>query len=127
MAFENYQIWSWIIYLLSALVVMLVTLRITRRWRVTLRGFVVTTATVLFVMPWYGQGSGGPMAPAVIITFFEAFDGKNGQSWMRAGLPLLGALAVGYLLLALYLGFVRSRNQAAAEAAENDAGTPDAS
>lgn len=119
MAFENYQIWSWIIYLLSALVVMLVTLRITRSWPLTLKGFVVVTAGVFFLMPWYVQGSAGPMAPAVIVTFFETFGGEAGGSWMRAGLPLLAALAVGYLALALWLRVksqqVESDSEAAAE------------
>ena len=109
MAFENYQFLSWIIYLLSALAVMIVTLRITRSWPTTLRGFVVVTAGVLFAFPWYVQGSGGPLAPAIIITFFETFGGVEGATWMRAGLPLLGALALGYLLLAIVLWFLRSR------------------
>ncbi len=109
MAFENYQFMSWIIYLLSALAVMIVTLRITRSWPMTLRGFIVTTAAVLFAFPWYVQGNAGPLAPAIIVTFFETFGGVEGASWMRAGLPLLGGLAVGYLLLAFFLWFRRSQ------------------
>lgn len=109
MAFENYQFLSWIIYLLSALAVMIVTLRITRSWPMTLRGFIVTTAVVLFAFPWYVQGSAGHLAPAIIITFFETFGGVEGASWMRAGLPLLGGLALGYLVLALFLWFRRSQ------------------
>lgn len=111
MAFENYQFLSWIIYLLSALAVMIVTLRITRRWPMTLSGFIVTTAAVLFAFPWYVQGSAGHLAPAVIITFFETFGGVEGATWMRAGLPLLGALAAGYLLLAGFLWFMKNRSQ----------------
>lgn len=105
MAFENYQVWSWMTYLLSALVVMIVTLRITRSWPVTLRGFIVTTATALFAVPWYIQGDSGPMAPAVIVTFFEALSAEPTSSWMRAGIPLMGALALCYFLLALFLWF----------------------
>ena len=120
MAFENYQFISWVIYLLSALAVMIVTLRITLSWPMTLRGFIVTTATVLFAFPWYVQGNAGHLAPAVIITFFETIGGDEGASWMRAGLPLLGGLALGYLLLALFLWF--RRNQVAVAETEDDAG-----
>lgn len=116
MAFENYQIWSWTIYLLSALVVMLVTLRLIRRWPLTLRGFVMTTAAALFIVPWYVAGSAGPMAPAVIITFFEFIAGDSEGAWMRAGLPLIGGLALGYLLLALFLWW-RAREIPADESA----------
>ena len=121
MAFENYQFMSWIIYLLSALAVMIVTLRITRSWPLTLRGFIVVTAAMLFAFPWYVQGSAGPLAPAVIITFFETFGGVEGTSWMRAGLPLLGGLALGYFVLALVLWFRRGRLEAEDEGAEEAA------
>lgn len=107
MAFENYQFMSWIIYLLSALGVLLVTLRITRRWPRALRGFVMTTATVLFMLPWYIHDASGIMAPAVIITFFESFGGVEGTNWMRAGVPLLAGLLVGYLVLLIYLWLSR--------------------
>jgi len=120
MAYENYQVWSWVIYLLSALVVMLVTLRITHSWPVTLKGFVITSATVLFMVPWYIQGNTGPMAPAVIITFFEALASDQETSWLRAGLPLMVAMAVGYLLLALVLWFKRNQ-QATVKSADSGA------
>ncbi|WP_028305143.1 hypothetical protein [Oceanospirillum maris] len=123
MAYENYQVWSWVIYLLSALVVMLVTLRMTHSWPVTLKGFVITSATVLFMVPWYVQGNAGPMAPAVIITFFEALGSDQETSWLRAGLPLMAAMAVGYLLFALVLWFKRSQQSTAesvARRAESD-------
>ncbi|WP_417598483.1 hypothetical protein [Oceanospirillum sp.] len=120
MAFESYQFLSWSIYLLSALAVMIVTLRITRSWPLTLRGFIVTTATVLFAVPWYVQGTGGPLAPAVIITFFETFGGVEGATWMRAGLPLLGGLAVGYLVLALFL-WLKSRQGESGAASSGEA------
>ena len=64
---------------------------------------------MLFVAPWYVQGDAGPMAPAVIITFFEAFSGGQPNAWMRAGLPLMGMMALGYLLLALFLWWQGTR------------------
>lgn len=120
MAFENYQFLSWGIYLLSAFAVIVVTLRVTYSWPRTLRGFIVTTASVLFAFPWFVQGSAGPMAPAVIITFFETFGGVEGSSWMRAGLPLLSALASGYVVLAIVLRLRRESTSSEKDTSEQE-------
>jgi hypothetical protein len=97
MTFENYQTWSWAIYALSALVVMLVTLRITRNWHVSIKGFLRVTVFVLMAVPWYVEGTMGPLAPALTVSVFEGVT-LGGDSWTRAGYPLLAALGLGYLV-----------------------------
>ena len=98
MTFENYQTWIWAIYALSALVVMLVTLRMTRNWHSGVKGFLRVTVLVLMAMPWYvQQDATGPLAPAITVAVFEGVT-LGGDGWKRAGLPLIAVLSLGYLL-----------------------------
>lgn len=98
MTFENYQTWIWATYVLSALVVMLVTFRMTRNWHGSVKGFLRVTALVLMATPWYVQPDAmGPLAPAITIAVFEGVT-LGGDNWKRAGMPLIAVLTLGYLL-----------------------------
>lgn len=108
MTFENYQTWIWALYALSALVVLLVTFRITRSWHGSVKGFLRVTALVLMATPWYVQSdSMGQVAPAITIAVFEAVT-SGVDNWKRAGIPLVTVLGLSYLLW-LMLWWISSR------------------
>ncbi|OPX54439.1 hypothetical protein SAMN02745127_02751 [Oceanospirillum multiglobuliferum] len=114
MTFEDYQVWGWSFYALAAIIVLGVTLRITLSWPLFLRSWLRVTAFVIMAVPWYVQGNAGPMAPAIIISFFEALT-LDLESWARAGKPLLLAMAGGYVLMLLYWFYARKQVQEDAE------------
>jgi len=117
MAFENYQTWSWAIYALSALLVMLVTFRITRNWNTGVKAFLRVTILVLMAVPWYVDGTQGVMAPAFTISVFEGLT-SGGNQWMRAGLPLLSVLVISYFVLVIGLWISRKKETDSTESDE---------
>lgn len=108
MAFENYQTWSWAVYALSAVLVMLVTLRMTRNWYTGVKAFLRVTLLITMAVPWYVSGTQGTMAPAFAIAAFEGLT-LEGNQWMRAGLPLMAALTLGYFIMVIGLWIARSQ------------------
>lgn len=114
MTFENYQFWSWSFYALATAIVLGITLRVTLSWPLLLRSWLRVTTLVLMVVPWYVQGDTGPMAPAIIISFFEALT-IEASSWLRAGKPILLVMAGGYALTVAYWFWAKNKVESIAE------------
>lgn len=114
MTFEDYQVWGWGFYALASLVVLGITFRMTASWPLLLRNGLRMTAVIVMSVPWYVQGDTGPMAPAIIISLFEALTIEL-NAWARAGKPLLLALLVGYILTLLHWRYVKKRDNAQTE------------
>jgi hypothetical protein len=88
---EEY-LYGWLAYLAGVLILILCGWIITAKipWA-GLRGLIRTIAIVTLLVPWYADAEMTYLAPAWIIA---AFEGIFEDNFLRAGGPLLSALAV---------------------------------
>lgn len=92
---EEY-LYGWLAYLVGALVIVLCGWMITAKipWG-GLRGLIRALAIVTLLVPWYANPEMTYLAPAWIIA---AFEGIFEDDFLRAGGPLLSALAVAFVV-----------------------------
>jgi hypothetical protein len=90
---EEY-LYGWLAYLAGVLILVLcgwiITAKIPWGW---LRGLIRSLAIVTLLVPWYADAEMTYLAPAWIIA---AFEGIFEDNFLRAGGPLLSALAVAF-------------------------------
>ena len=92
---EEY-LYGWLAYLAGVLILVLCGWMITAKipWA-GLRGLIRLLAIVTLLVPWYADAEMSYLAPAWIIA---AFEGIFEDNFLRAGGPLLSALAVAFVV-----------------------------
>lgn len=97
---EDGYMMAWWAYLGAAAVVVAVIWWLSARWAVWLKAPLRGLLIAVLFTPWLVTDSADTLAPAWIITSFDALIHTDGDA-MRAGLPLLAACALALLLSGL--------------------------
>lgn len=101
MAAEDYLIYAWWAYGLSALILLWTSWRLTLSWVWWIRDPILLTLVPLLAVPWTLAENSPHFAPAFVISLLDALSaGDQGlaAAW-RAGQPLALGIAVAWLLL----------------------------
>ena len=101
MSGDSYMM-AWLAYLGAAAVVVAVIWWLTVRWAAWLKMPLRALSIAILFMPWLVSEDTEALAPAWIITLFEALIQADGQA-MRAGAPLLAACVLALMLGGLVL------------------------
>ena len=107
---EEY-VYGWAFYLLGVLIIMVCGWILTAKipWSV-IRHLLRLCVGVVLLVPWYATAEADHLAPAWLIATFEGlFD--SDATFMRAGAPMLAALAVALVFFAVVAitRFIRQR------------------
>ncbi|SEI41095.1 hypothetical protein SAMN05421831_101356 [Allopseudospirillum japonicum] len=101
MAAEDYLIYAWWAYGLSALILLWTSWRLTFSWVWWIRDPILLTLVPLLAVPWTLAENSPHFAPAFVISLLDALSaGDQGlaAAW-RAGQPLVLGIAAAWLLL----------------------------
>ncbi|WP_245932401.1 hypothetical protein [Isoalcanivorax indicus] len=99
---EDSYMMAWLAYLGAAAVIVAVIWWLTVRWTVWLKLPLRALSIAVLFTPWLVSEDTDTLAPAWIITLFDALIQAEGQA-LRAGLPLLAACVLALLLGGLVL------------------------
>lgn len=100
---------AWGVYLLAASGLFFAFWQMTRSlpWLFLKRVIRVSVMVVLF-MPWFSYSEQDYLAPAYLITAFEAL-AQGSELWVRAGVPLLSALSFAFVLTIIFSVALKKR------------------
>lgn len=100
---------AWGVYILAASGLFSAFWQMTRTlpWLFLKRVMRVSVMVVLF-MPWFSYSEQDYLAPAYLITAFEAL-ALGSELWVRAGVPLLFALSSAFVLTTIFSVALKKR------------------
>lgn len=102
---ENAYMTAWLLYLVGAVLMLLLCWWLGRRAPALLMTPLVVVLAVLLIMPWSVAPESASLAPAWVVALFDGLI-REGESFRRAGIPLLSASLLA-LLPGVALGWYR--------------------